>query len=166
MAIGDISIARKPYDTIPTMTFQTAASATAIAAGEPLKFSAAGAVDVIHLVDGDLTIGTDTQFVGISATTSTHTAGAAGLVDVYMPLPGIVYEMAATTAGNVDTAAEILALQNDRVTMDLAGGVFTLDENAADGVTNAFYIVGGDADTGKLLFTVRLDATYLSGESV
>ena len=166
MAKGDISIVRRPYDSVPTMTFQTAASATAILAGEPLKLSAAGAVDVIHLATLDLTIGTDTQFVGIAATDSTHTASAAGLVDVYMPLPGIVYEMAATTAANVDTAAEILALQNDRVVMTLAAGVFTLDEDAGDGANNAFMIVGGNPTTGKLEFIVRSDATYLSGESV
>jgi hypothetical protein len=166
MATGDISIVRKPYDSIPTMTFQTAASATEIEAGIPVKLSAAGAVDVIGLVDGDLTIGTDTAMIGITATASTHTAGAVGLVDVYMPLPGVVYEMAATTAGNVDTAAEILALQNDRVTMDLAAGVYTIDENAGDGATNAFMIVGGNPTAGTLEFIIRLDATHLGGESV
>jgi hypothetical protein len=166
MAKGDISIVRRPYDSIPTMTFQTAASATAIEAGEPVKLSAAGAVDVILLETLDLTIGTDTAFIGITATDSTHTAGAVGLVDVYMPLPGVVYEMAATTAANVDTAAEILALQNDRVVMTLAGGVFTLDENAGDGANNAFMIVGGDPIRSTLEFIIRMDATHLGGESV
>ena len=166
MAKGDVRIVRSPYNTIPTMTLQTEANATDINAGEPVKWKSAGSPYAIPLATLDLTIGTDTQFLGIAQSASTHTASADGVVEVYMPLPGVVYGMAATTAANVDTQAELDALVGDRVVMTLASSTYTLDEDAGDGATNAFYIVGGDPTTQEMHFTVRLDATYLSGESV
>lgn len=163
MATGDITIFNQGgHNVVPTLTWQTEAAATDILAGEPVKLKAAGSPYVIPLADGDLTIGTDTAMIGIAAGPSDHTASADGTVDVYMPSPGSVWQMKATTFANVDTEAEILALQGDRVTMDLATGVYTLDENAGDGAANAFYIVGGDPNKGVLYFTIRTDATYLA----
>ena len=166
MAANDVKIYKSPYDSVPTRTYQTEAGATDILAGEPLKLKTAGDPYAIPLATLDLTIGTDTQFVGIAATNSDHTATADGTVEVYLPMPGIVYSCAATTSTNFDTAAEIAALENDRVVFTLAAGVYTIDENAGDGANNAFYIVGGDADNALVYFQVRLDATVLSGESV
>lgn len=40
---------------------------------------------------GTHAIGTATAIVGLVASTGTQTAAADGTVDVYMPLPGIIY---------------------------------------------------------------------------
>lgn len=162
MAKGDMRHYKVPYDSVPTITWQTEANATDINAGEPVKLKSAGSPYVIPLADADLTIGTDTAMVGLAKSDSTHTASVDGTIEVYVPLPGVVYEMKATTAANVDTQAEIDALVGDRVTIDLAASTYTLDENDGDGANNAFYIVGGDPDSGKLYFTVRTDATILA----
>lgn len=162
MAKNDVRVKSNPYGTLPVRTWQTDAGDTAILQGEPVKLKAAGSPYAIPLADADLTIGTDTVMLGIAATNSDHTASVDGTVEVYVPLPGVEYEMTATTAANVDTQAEIDALVGDRVTIDLADGVYTIDENDGDGANNAFYITGGDPDKGTLTFTVRADATYLS----
>lgn len=153
----DIKIVRTAGGNVPTYRWQTDAGDTAIKAGDPVKIKAAGSPYVIGLADGDLTIGTDTAMVGIAASDSTHTASADGVVDVYIPLPGVVYEAKATTAGNVAAT-----LVGDRVTVDLAGTTYTIDENATDGATNAFYITGVDADRGTVEFIIRADATILA----
>ena len=167
MAKGDIRIYNPGGHTdVPTLKWQTDAAATDIYAGEPVKLTGAGSPYATPLVDGDLTIGTDTQMIGIAASDSTHTSTADGFVEVYMPLPGTVWAMKATTVANVDTAAEILALCGDRVVMNLTSSTYTLDENAGDSATSAFYIIGGDYRDGTMYFTIRTDATVLSGESV
>lgn len=167
MAKGDIGI-KNPggHSNVPTITCQTEAAATDIKAGEFVKWKSAGSPYVIPLANGDLTIGTDTQIVGLAASDSDHTSSADGTCDVYLPLPGIVYKAKATTSGNFDTQSEIDALVGDRVVMTLSSSTYTIDEDAGDGATNAFYIIGGDPLTSEVWFTVRLDATFLSGESV
>ena len=163
MATGDI----RPYNTgghsdISTVTVQTEAAATDILAGEPVKLKAAGSPYAIPLATLDLTIGTDTAMVGIAASASTHTATADGTMEVYLPMPGAQWSMKATTPANIDTAAKLLALQNDRVVMTLAAGIYTLDENAGDAATSAFYILGGNPATGEIYFNIRTDATILA----
>lgn len=158
MAKGNVRIQFNPYNSVPTITKQTAASATAIYAGEPVKLSAAGAVDVIQLADNEPVIGTTTQVIGITQSDSTHTASAVGTVEVYQPLPGIIYACKASTAANFDTAAEIAALENDRVLFDLGSGIFTVDENAGDTATSGLQIVGGDPLTQEVYFIIRPSA--------
>ena len=153
----DIKILRTAGGNVPTYRWQTDAGDSAIKAGDPVKIKAAGSPYVIGLADGDLTIGTDTAMVGIAASDSTHTASADGVVDVYIPLPGIVYEAAATTAGNVAAT-----LVGDRVTVDLSGTTYTIDENATDAAANAFYVTGVDVDNGTIEFIIRADATILA----
>jgi len=153
----DIKILRTAGGDVPTYRWQTDAGDAAIKAGDPVKLKAAGSPYVIGLADGDLTIGTDTAMVGIAASDSTHTASADGVVDVYIPLPGIVYEAKATTAGNVaDT------LVGDRITVDLTGTTYTMDENATDAATSAFYVTGVDTDSDTIEFIIRADATILA----
>lgn len=163
MAKGDVKIVGPGGHTdVPTADWQTEAGATDINAGEPVKLKSAGSPYVIPLADGDLTIGTDTVMIGVAATDSDHTAAVDGVVKVYLPVTGATYRMKATTVANVDTKAKIDALRGDRVVMNLTTGTYTLDENAGDGANNAFYILGGDPDTGELDFSTRADATYLS----
>lgn len=153
----DIKILRTAGGDVPTYRWQTDAGDAAIKAGDPVKIKAAGSPYVIGLADGDLTIGTDTAMVGIAASDSTHTAAADGHVDVYIPLPGIVYEAKATTAGNVAAT-----LVGDRITVDLTGTTYTMDENATDGANNAFYVTGVDTESDTIEFIIRADATILA----
>lgn len=150
-------------NSVPTVRYQTEAGAAAINAGELCKLKSAGSPYVIALVDGDLTRGTDSQFVGLAASAGTHTASADGVVDVYMPLPGIVYEAKAKTAASVDAASEIAAMVGDRKVIDVTGGVHTVDEAQADAVANALTIVGGNPVTKTLYFTVAPVANAVDG---
>ena len=162
----DIRIARTAGGNVPTYRWQTDAGDAAIKAGDPVKLKAAGSPYVIGLADGDHTIGTDTSIVGVAASDSTHTASADGVIDVYIPLPGIVWKAKATTAANVDTQAEINALVGDRVTVDYSSTTYTIDENATDAASSAFIIVGGDPDTQELEFIIRSTATILGDSTI
>lgn len=159
MARGDISIVRGRM--IP-IEWKAEANATAMYAGEPVKLKAAGSPYAIPLEDGDLTVGTDTVFLGICASDSTQTASADGVVRVYMPLPELVYECKAKTSSTVDTAAEIAALVGDRKVLDLTSSSYTMDAAEADNAANAFYIIGGDHKRFTLQFTCRLGAAFTS----
>lgn len=156
MAKGDIKIVDQGgLNTVPTVRWQTEAAATAIYAGEPTKLKAAGSPYVIPWADADITPGTDTIFTGIAASDSTQTASADGYIDVYMPIPFLVYEAKAKTAASVDTQSEINALCGDRKIIDLTSTVYTVDEAAADAAGNAMLIVGGDPVRKTLKFMIR-----------
>lgn len=164
MATGNVWIrSTGGLNSVPTMRYQTEAGAAAINPGELCKLKAAGSPYVIALVDADLTVGTDSQFVGLAASTATHTASADGVVDVLVASPSIVYEAKAKTYASVDTQSEINALVGDRKIIDVTGGVHTVDEAAADGVGNALTIVGGNPVTGTLYFTVKPFANAVDG---
>jgi hypothetical protein len=147
---------------VPTIKYQTDAGDGVMEVGMLLKFKTNGSPYAIPEVDGDHTIGTDTAIIGLVAKDSTHTATADGVVEVYLPLPGIVYEGYATTAANVDTQAEIDALCGDRVTIDVSAvtsaGNWTVDEDAGESQTNAFQIVGGDPEKKTIYFITRIRA--------
>ena len=166
----DFQIHKSPYSTIPTITVQqqdlTSSSLTAINAGDCVKMTADGSQYVAQLVDGDVTIGTDGAIVGIAASDSTATAAADGTLEVYLPLPGIIWKCKVTTSTNFDTEAEILALVGDAVTVDVSGVVTTIDENDGHADTNAFQIVGGDPETATAYFTIAADATWLGGATI
>jgi len=146
------------YNVIPTQTWQVDSNST-ILAGEPVKLSAAGSPFVVRLADNEPAIGTTTQVIGITASDATATATARGTVEVYLPLPGVIYKAKATTAANVDTQAEINALCGDRVLFDLVGSTFTVDEDAGDAAGNGIQIVGGDPKNTEIYFTVRPGST-------
>lgn len=142
-------------NTVPTRVYQTEAGATDINAGEPVKLKEAGSPYVIPLATGEPVIGTTTQVMGIAKSASTHTATADGEIEVYVPQAGVVYACKATTPGNVDTEAEILALANDRIAFDLSGGSYTIDENEGDAADHGLQLLGGDPESGILYFTIR-----------
>lgn len=152
MAKFDVKIVGPGADSVPTWRWQTEANATAIYAGEPVKLKAAGSPYVIPAADADFTLGTDTPFMGIAASDGTHTASADGYVDVYMPLPGLIYEAKAKTSTTADTLSEINALCGDRVVFDLTSSTYTVDAAAGDGATNALMIVGGNPDNTTIKF--------------
>lgn len=159
-----------PYNSLPTITYQTDAGDGVMEQGMLLKFKSNGSPYATPLVDGDHTIGTDTAIIGLVASDATHTATADGTVEVYLPLPGIVYSGYATTEANADTQAEIDALCGDRVTIDVSAttsaGNWTVDENAGEGQTNAFQIVGGDPNEATIDFIIRHGATMLGDQDL
>lgn len=160
---------------VPVVRFQTEANDTSvgITGGVFYKWKSNGSPYVVPLVDGDHTIGTDTAIVGLAASNSTATASADGTVDIYMPLPGIVYEGSVTTAANFNTEALAKALLGDRVGIDISAttdaGNWTVDENEGETQTLAFCLVGYDvSDTSdpKARFVVRHGATYLGDQDL
>lgn len=110
-------------------------------------------------VDGNGT--TSQRLGGIAKSKSTETASVAGSVDLWMPLPGIVYNGYAKTASTADTAAEITALFGKRVVFDLTSSQWTVDAAATDAVANCVVIVGGDPTLSTLKFVYRPAGTYL-----
>jgi len=166
MAVNDVRIRDTAgHNVIPTQTIRTEAAASDIDAGEPVKRGGTGGNYAIPLADGDPELDTDLMF-GIAASAGTHTATADGVVEVYKPLPGVVYECAATTPANVDTDAELLGVEQDRVTFDLATGTYTIDENEGDNQNHGLVITGGDTATGVLYFEIRSACTMSGNGSV
>jgi len=156
MAKNDITIIDQAgYNVIPTRRWQTEAAATAILAGEPVKLKALGSPYVIPVADTEPIIGTTSPIIGIAASASTQTASADGYVDVYIPLPGVIYKAKAKTASTADTQSEINALCGDHVVFDLTTGVYTVDAAAGDGNTKGIQIVGGDPNGSYIYFTIR-----------
>lgn len=151
---------------IPVLRFQTEANATAIKAGEFVKWKANGSPYVIPLADADGVIGTMVGIVGLAKSDSTQTAAADGYVDVYLPIPGVVYEIKAKSAAAANTQAEIDALCGDRVIIDLTSGNYTLDTAAGEAQTSPFVIVGGNPDISSLYVVLRSGATFLSDQDL
>ena len=152
MAVNDMRI--RTGQASASRAFRTQAGATAILPGEPVKKNGHY---VVPLANGDCFVagdGTTDIFVGVAASSSTQTASADGYVEVTVHNDSLEYEMAVTTPANMDTQAELDALLNNRVTVDLAAGVYTLDENDADDRLKIFEIVGGDITRGIAYFRV------------
>jgi len=163
MSRNDIQIKDSAgHNVVPSRRFQTDAGSTAILAGEAVMLTTIGtSVYAALMTDGKPVVGTDVV-AGIAAGDSTHTASVDGYVDVYMPLPGVVYRAKAKSAAAADTDAEILALANKRVVLDLTTGVFTVDTAAADGATNGVLLTGtGDAGTSSVDFMFCFTGTYM-----
>jgi hypothetical protein len=158
MALNDVQIISQGGQNLPpAKRFNVAASATAILAGEPVKTST---VYVVPSADAEPVTSAPT-FAGIAATTSTHTASVAGVVDVYMPVGGVIYACKAKSTATFDTQAEIDALQNALVLFDLTSSVYTVDV-AVTGATNGLMIVGGDPTKALVYFVIRSGATILA----
>ena len=160
MAITDVQVIKDPG---PTVTFQaedrTASSITvAMLPGEPVKVGGTGTNFVIPILTGDPEVGTD-EMVGIVRKLSTESSTVDGTVEVITLRPGTTHLRAkATTVGNIDTDAKLLALLNDWVTFDVTGagtngptGVFTIDENeGTDPNVHSLKIITGDIVRGTL----------------
>ena len=128
--------------------------AATIAAGTPTKCvtadgSVAGAI--VPMVDTDGLV-TAMRFTGLAKDTSTDTAAAAGICNVWAPVPGIVYRGAAKSAAAADTQAEINALMGKKVIFDLTGSVWSVDTAATDALVNCVVICGGYPRSSEILF--------------
>jgi hypothetical protein len=160
MAKGDI-VERQAgaFGTIGSRRFQVQAGAAAsINAGEPVA-KALGAQYVTAMATSKPVVATD-FLAGIAASTSTDTASADGVVDVFPIVAGQVWLITPKTATAWDTQAEYNALIGDRVTIDLTGGSYTL--NATDGATNGCVIENLNIIEvpGKVAFAFRLALAY------
>lgn len=163
MARNDVKIVDAAgHNVVPTRVYQTVAGGTNILAGEPVVLTTIGTnVYASPAADADPAIGTD-YLAGIAAGDSTHTASADGTVEVYIPLPGVVYRCKAKSAAAADTLAEIKALANKRTIFDLTSSTYTIDTAAADGSTNGLILTGtGNPDTSEVDFTISVRATNL-----
>lgn len=149
------------HNVVPTRRYRTEAGATAILAGEPVKLKAAASGYVIPLATAEPVIGTTTAVVGITASASTQTASADGFVDVYIPLPGVIYRSGVKTLASSDTDVEILSKLNDRTTFSLVSGVYTVDNTTADDATAGLVIQDMDP-SGTCDFQIRFSATTLN----
>lgn len=125
-----------------------------IATGTPTKMSTAKAAP---MVDGDGT--TSQSFTGLAKDNSTETSSTAGTVQLWAPIPGIVYRAVAKTASLANTQALIDALIFKRVVYDLTAAIWSVDSAAADATTNSVVIVGGLPRTSELLFCYAVSGT-------
>jgi hypothetical protein len=137
-----------------------------IQAGTPTKHADAAAASwtgaVVPMVDGDGALGQ--RFTGLAKSDSTDTASAAGVVTLWLPLPGYVYACKAKTSSTADTAAEVTALFGKRVVFDLTSSLWSIDAAAADALINCVTIIGGDYQTTTLYFTYKDGGTLLGQE--
>ena len=151
MSLGNVSIVSQSGQMLPSsVMWPVAAAATTIYAGEPVKLVSTYAVPS---ADAEPGTGTPT-FLGIAASTSTQTAATAGTVNVFYPVPGLIYACKTKTAAELNTAAELQALIGVPVLFDLTSSVYTVD-TAATASTSGLVIVGGDTVNSIVYFMVR-----------
>lgn len=136
-------------------------AAATIARGTPAKrtdidaATATGAV--LPMVDGNggntgNTMAGSGTFAGIAKANSTDTASAAGTVELWAPVPGLIYRGFAKSATAANTQALINVLMGKRVVFDLTSSDWTVDSAAADAAVNNVIIVGGNPNENSLLF--------------
>lgn len=160
MSIGDFTeLESNSMGSRGSRTYNVAAAATAILAGEPVVRTL-GATTVTRLY-GTGTTGsnapvTATDFVvGIAQTAGTQTASAAGTVQV-LPLSSATTFLAnPKTATSWDTQAEYDALVGTRVLIDLASAAYTM--LAADSANNGCIVMPLDISKypGKVAVVFR-----------
>lgn len=168
MAAGDFAIYRAGSDLFSVTAAVASGTSASIPSGTPtIPAGATASVTgtVKAAADGDpTTVGTatNTHFAGLAKSTSTETAAAAGNVTLWAPMPGILYSGKAKSAAAVDTAAEIIALLNKRVILDLTADVWTVDTGATDAITNGVIIMGGEPQNNLVYFAISQNVTVFS----
>lgn len=136
-------------------------SAASIKSGTPAKrtdidaATATGAV--LPMIDGNggntgNTMAISGTFAGMAKSNSTDTAAAAGVVNLWFPVPGLVYRGFAKSATAATTQALVNVLVGKRVVFDLTTNDWTVDSAAADAAVNNVVIVGGIPANNELLF--------------
>lgn len=160
MSIGNVKfLDMAQFGSIGSRRFAVASGTTAsINPGEPVG-KALGAAAVAALATNKPVVATDFM-AGISVSTSTETASAAGYVDVMPLIPGVVYLCAPLTAATWDTQTEYDALVGDRVLFDLTTGVYTI--TATDGATSGLVVEPLEIAKfpGQVAFSIRTAVAY------
>ena len=158
MARGDFKLRTPSDDQFSIRAIVGSGTVQSINAGEPTiganatAASWTGAVKIA--ADADPTTGSGHRFTGIAKSDSSDTASAAGYVEVWLPIPGTVYEGKTKTATDANTQALIDGLKFKRVIFDLTGTAWTVDSSAADALANGVVIIGGDYATSRINFLV------------
>jgi len=163
MSKGDIEIIEPKV--LSTKQFQVAAgAANSISPGEPVV-GTPGTATVALAADATPVVGTD-YLIGVATSESTDTVGAAGVVDVYVFQGGEIISMKSKAAGSADTAAEILAIENDFLLMDLTSEVFTVDVATGHAISGGLRATGqGEPENSRVYLAVRSAAT-LTGSDI
>ncbi len=154
MALGDIVILEQNSSMgRGARRYIVAAGATAINAGEPVQ-RALGATSVTTANPGTPVVSTD-FYAGIALTTGTHTATAAGVVDVLPITNGTTFLITPKVAASWDTQTEYNDLVGKRVVLDLTTGTYTI--LATDSANNGCVIMPLDIAKypGKVAFAFR-----------
>lgn len=163
MSAGNIKV-RTPLSLLYSNEFIVAAgAANTIHAGEPtIKGEATGTSTGIVAIaaDGDPLTTSTHQFSGVAKSESTDTVAAAGVVTVWMPLPGIIYEARAKTTTDANTAAKVAALKDKRTVLDVTASLWTVDAAATDSKNNGVFILGGDFRTFAIYFMITNGVTF------
>lgn len=142
-----------------------AGTTASIAVGTPTKAVDATATTnwtgaIAIMVDGDGATGQ--KFTGIAKSNSTETTTAAGSVETWEPLPGLIYNGYAKTSTTADTAAEILALKGKRTVFDLTTSNWTVDAAATDAQVSCVTLLGtGNPTLATLNFVYKPTGSYL-----
>ena len=159
-----IYMPQAPQFTFPVPAIVASGAVSTILAGTPTTGADATAASwtgaVIPMVDGDGT--TSQRFTGIAKNTSSDTASAAGVVELWIPQADLIYAGKAKVASNANTLALISGLFGKRVKFDLTAGTWTVDTAQADASTNCVVIVGGDYQTSTIYFTVANQGNMFS----
>ena len=122
-----------------------AGGVSTIASGTPTKSADAATAAtgaVVPMIDGDGALGQN--FTGIAKSDSTDTAAAAGVVTLWLPLPGYVYAAKTLVSTTCNTAAKLITFFRKRVVFDLTSSLWTVDAAANDALINCVTIIGGD----------------------
>lgn len=165
---GDISIYRAGGMLFTAVASVASGTTASISSGEPTTpTGATGSVTgaVALSADGSpTTVGTATNvhFAGLAKSPSNETASVAGNVTLWAPMPGILYAAQAKSAAAVDTTAEIVALLNKRVVLDLTSTKWTVDTAATDAITNGVIIYGGEPASNLVYFAISPMVTVMS----
>jgi len=164
MALGDITILREGAFGAPGSRRHAVAAgaAASIKAGELVLKTLGSASVVVWTASNTAKPVVATDYIaGLSASTSTDTASAAGVVDIIPITQDMVLLANADTAATWDTQAEYDALVGDRVLLKTsAAGVQTI--LASDSATSGLVIEPMDVSKypGKVAFSVRAGAIY------
>lgn len=159
--VNDIQILNQGVlEQVGAKRYNVAAGATTINPGEPVT-CALGGTTVTAMATNKPVVGTD-FLAGVAVSTSTQTASAAGVVDVFPIVGGVVYTIKPTVAATWDTQAEYDALVGKRVLIDLTAGAYTI--LAADGATSGCVIQAMDITRypGRVAFSFRNGVSVLS----
>ena len=165
MARGDIKLRTQLAPEFSASFIVAAGTAESIKAGEPTKrASATGAAGtgVEICIDAEPTTADGKNFSGIAKSDSTDTAAAAGVVTVWLPLPGVIYSAKPKTAGSCNTQAKIDVLCLKRVLFDLTSTAWTVDTGATDAAANGIVIVGGSYQDDMVFFMVSPGTTVFN----
>ena len=166
-AENDLNIVKNPGETriIDVDDRTTSSEPATLKPGEPVIIGGAGTNFATRLLNGAPIVNSE-RLAGIVRKESTETSSANGKVEVTTILPyQSVIRGTMNTAGNCDTAAELLGIMYDWITFDWDATNYTIDENeGTDHTTRGLCVVAGDI--GKTTLDVIVHDHCVEGGSL